>query len=138
MQVLVVEDELLVAEDTAALLKEAGHGVSGPASTVEEAVKLAGEIGVDLALVDINLCGSEVGPGLARDLWQRFGVPCLFVTAQPARAREHQDAAVGVLSKPFMASELLHSVPAARAAALGEEQRSWRPSNLELFPPRRP
>ena len=133
MQVLVVEDETLVAEDTAELLKEAGHSVSGPAATAEEAVRMAEGAGVDLALIDINLCGREDGPRLARDLWRRFGVPCLFVTAQPAQARQHQDAAVGVLAKPYAAQDLLQSVPMARAAALGEEVRSWRPSNLELF-----
>ena len=133
MQVLVVEDETLVAEDTAELLKEAGHLVSGPAATAEEAVRMAEGAGVDLALIDINLCGREDGPQLARDLWERFGVPCLFVTAQPAQARHHRDAAVGVLAKPYAAQDLLQSVPMARAAALGETVRSWRPSNLELF-----
>ena len=133
MQVLVVEDETLVAEDTAELLKEAGHQVTGIAATAAEAVSMAEGAGVDLALVDINLAGREDGPGLARDLWERFGVPCLFVTAQPAQARQHSDAAVGVLAKPYAAQDLLQSVPMARAAALGEEVRSWRPSNLELF-----
>lgn len=133
MLVLVVEDEALIAEDVAALLKEAGHQVTGPATTAEEAVEMAEAAGADLALVDINLCGREDGPGLARALWERFRVPCLFVTAQPAQAREHRDAAVGVLSKPYAAQELVESVPMARAAALGEDVRSWQPRNLELF-----
>jgi DNA-binding response OmpR family regulator len=133
MLVLVVEDEALIAEDVAALLKEAGHQVSGPATTAEEAVRMTEAGGADLALVDINLCGREDGPGLARALWERFGVPCLFVTAQPAQAREHRDAAVGVLSKPYAAQDLVESVPMARAAALGEKVRSWQPRNLELF-----
>ena len=134
MLVLVVEDEALIAEDVAALLKEAGHQVSGPATTAEEAVRMTEAAGgADLALVDINLCGREDGPGLARALWERFGVPCLFVTAQPAQAREHRDAAVGVLSKPYAAQDLVESVPMALAASLGEDVRSWQPRNLELF-----
>jgi DNA-binding response OmpR family regulator len=134
MQVLVVEDEALIAEDVAAVLKEAGHVVSGPATTAAEAVELAESAGADLALVDINLSGCEDGPRLARDLWERFGMPCLFVTAQPAQARLHTDAAVGVLSKPYAAQDLVQSVPLAFAAAAGEECRSWRPTNLEIFP----
>lgn len=135
MQVLLVEDEPIVGEDAAEMLREAGHQVAGPASTVDEAVRLAQETGADLALVDINLCGEEEGPRLARALWALFGVPSLFVTAQPEQARQHKDAAVGVLSKPYAAGELVQSVPVARAAAVGEEPRSWRPRNLELFRP---
>ena len=135
MQVLLVEDEPIIAEDTAEMLREAGHEVSGPAATVEEAVRLAQEGGADLALVDINLCGCEEGPRLARALWALFGVPSLFVTAQPEQARQHKDAAVGVLSKPYAAGELVQSVPMAKAVSEGEEPRSWRPRNLELFRP---
>jgi two-component system, response regulator PdtaR len=135
MQVLVVEDEPIIAEDTVEMLREAGHEVAGPVSSVDEAVRLAEETQADLALVDVNLCGHEEGPRLARALWALFGVPSLFVTAQPEQARQHRDAAVGVLSKPFAAQELVQSVPVARAAAVGEEPRSWRPRNLELFRP---
>lgn len=133
MQVLVVEDEPIIALDTAEMLTEAGHEVAGPASTVEEAVRLAERTIPDLALIDINLCGHEEGPAVARALWERYRIPCLFVSAQPAQARQHRDVSVGVLTKPFVSRELLASVPAACAAAQGEETRSWRPKNLELW-----
>ncbi len=133
MQVLVVEDEPIIAMDTAEMLTEAGHEVTGPASTAEEAVRLAESTAPDLALIDINLCGHEDGPRVARALWERYRIPCLFVSAQPAQARQHRDVSVGVLTKPFVSRELLASVPAACAAALGEEPRSWRPRNLELW-----
>jgi DNA-binding response OmpR family regulator len=133
MQVLVVEDEPIIALDTAEMLMEAGHGVTGPASTVEEAVRLAEGGAPDLALIDINLCGHEDGPRVARALWELYRIPCLFVSAQPAQARQHRDVSVGVLTKPFLSRELLASVPAACAAAHGQESRSWRPKNLELW-----
>ena len=135
MQVLVVEDEAIIGADTVEMLREAGHSVAGPAATVDDAVRLAEETHADLALVDINLCGAEEGPRLARALWALFGVPSLFVTAQPEQARQHRDAAVGVLTKPYAAGELVQSVPVARAVADGEEPRTWRPRNLELFYP---
>jgi CheY-like chemotaxis protein len=133
MQVLVVEDEPIIGEDTVEMLRAAGHQVSGPAATVDEAVRMAETDGADLALIDINLAGREEGPRLARALWALFRVPSLFVTAQPDQARQHRDAAVGVLSKPFAQQELVQSVPVAHAAASGGEPRSWRPRNLELF-----
>ena len=135
MQVLVVEDEFLIATDTAETLIEAGHEVAGPACTVDEAVRLVEASTPDLALIDVNLHGRRDGPALARELQERYGIPCLFVTAQPALAREHRELAVGVLAKPFDGSDLVASVPVAHAAARGEESRSWRPRNLELFGP---
>ena len=105
MQVLVVEDEAIIGADTVEMLREAGHTVAGPAATVDDAVRLAEETHADLALVDINLCGTEEGPRLARALWALFGVPSLFVTAQPEQARQHKDAAVGVLTKPYAAPQ---------------------------------
>jgi CheY-like chemotaxis protein len=135
MQVLVVDDEFIIATDTAETLIEAGHDVAGPVGTVEEAVQICEHNRPDLALIDVNLHGRQEGPALARVL-QRFGIPCLFVTAQPALAREHKGAAVGVLSKPFAGRDLVASVPVAHAAAHGvDEPRSWRPRNLELFTP---
>ena len=132
MQVLVVDDEFIIATDTAETLIEAGHDVAGPVCTAEDAVRIADISKPDLALVDVNLHGRQEGPALAQALHAR-GIPCLFVTAQPALARMHRGAAVGVLSKPFDGRDLLASVPAAHAAAHGEESRSWRPRNLELF-----
>ena len=135
MQVLLVEDEAIIAEDAAEMLRQAGHEVAGPVASVDEAVRLAEETRADLALVDINPAGTEEGPRLAPALWGRFGVPALLVPAQPELLLQHKDAAVRVLPKPSGAGGLVQSVPVARAAAVGEEARSWRPRNLELFRP---
>ena len=130
MQVLVVDDEFIIATDTAETLIEAGHDVAGPVCTVEDAIRVAETHRPDLALIDVNLHGRQEGPALARFLSERYGIPCLFVTAQPALAREHRSAAVGVLAKPFAGRDLVASVAAAHG---DDEPRSWRPRNLELF-----
>ena len=132
MQVLVVDDEFIIATDTAETLIEAGHDVAGPVCTVEEAMRIAETHKPDLALIDVNLHGRQEGPALARALGERWGIPCLFVTAQPALAREHRSAAVGVLAKPFAGRDLVASV--AHAGPHGpDEPRTWRPRNLEMF-----
>ncbi len=132
MYLLVVEDEALVALDATEALEAAGHEV-GSAGTYEEGYEIAEARRPDLALIDVNLCGREDGPRLADALWSEFGVRCLFVTAQPEQAREHKEAGVGVLTKPYLPHDLVASVPVAAAVVAGVEPRTWAPRNLELF-----
>lgn len=78
-RILIVEDEYLIAEDLAALLREAHAEVIGPAASLPKAVRLAGETErIDAAVLDINLRGVDVFP-LAEDLRSR-GVPIMFMT----------------------------------------------------------
>jgi response regulator RpfG family c-di-GMP phosphodiesterase len=55
IQILVVEDERIVADDIKMILQRLGYVVSGMASSGEEAVKKAEEIHPDLVLMDIVL-----------------------------------------------------------------------------------
>jgi two-component sensor histidine kinase len=77
-RVLVVEDSALIAMDLASIIAAAGHTVIGPASTVAEALALADDGLVDIALLDIDLHGEMVTP-VAERLADR-GVPFAFST----------------------------------------------------------
>jgi CheY-like chemotaxis protein len=65
-RVLLVEDEPLVALSLQEMLQDAGCTVRGPASTLAEAECLAGEDGLDAAVLDVNLPG---GPSLPLGAW---------------------------------------------------------------------
>ena len=79
--VLIVEDEGLVARNLRERLNEAGYRVCGPASTGEEAVRLAAEESPDLILMDIRLQGEMSGVQAARAIWEAQQIPIVFVTA---------------------------------------------------------
>jgi CheY-like chemotaxis protein len=64
---LIVDDSPRFAQVAAELLEEEGIDVLGVAAGGEEAVRLAGDLRPDLALVDINL-GGETGLDVARRL----------------------------------------------------------------------
>ena len=57
-KVLIVEDELTVAEETAAMIQHLGHKTTGIAVSGEEAVLLAQKEQPDLVLMDIRLRGT--------------------------------------------------------------------------------
>lgn len=78
-RVLVVEDEYLIADDLAAMLHDAGAEVVGPAASLPQAVRLTEhQQGLDAAVLDINLRGTEVFP-LATEL-KSAGIPIIFLT----------------------------------------------------------
>ena len=115
MVVLIVEDEVIIAYCSAAMLEEAGHTVLGPAHTCAEALELVRARRPDVALVDIDLETPDAGIGLARHLRARHGTAIVFTTGRLEVAREHSDTAAGVLSKPYDPSELPAVVEAAGA-----------------------
>ncbi len=110
MNVLLVEDEALVALDIQDYLEHLGHEVSGPIRSMAEARAIPDGRGPDAALVDLNLGRGEYGPDIARYLQERFGTVCLFVTGNAEKAKAHRGDACGVLSKPIMYPALEEAV----------------------------
>ena len=79
LSVLVVEDDLLLAEALCDLLKGCGCEVVGPVPRLSPGLALAAEVPLDGAFLDVNLAGEYSFP-IARLLRKRR-VPFLFVTA---------------------------------------------------------
>jgi CheY-like chemotaxis protein len=77
-RVLVVEDESLVAMLLETMLEDMGCLTVGPASSVEEGLRLVGEEQMDAALLDVNVGGTPVFP-VAEALEAR-GIPLVFST----------------------------------------------------------
>lgn len=119
MLVLVVEDDALLALDVEAILTSAGHGVLGPVASAAEALELVKENTPDLALVDLGLSEGPVGAALARYLLWRFSIHSIFITGNTQGATAHQDAALGLLRKPFTRKDLLSSIGLAQAMMAG-------------------
>jgi DNA-binding response OmpR family regulator len=132
MRVLVVEDEPLIAMLVRHALTRAGHEVVGPVSSVAVALRLAQEQPIDLALLDIDLGRGGSGVHLARCLHERQGPPCLFASGSYDEAHGACDVALGVLSKPYGAEDLVLAVAAAEAVLAGAQPVRV-PHVMELF-----
>ncbi|MBB3224888.1 response regulator [Pseudoduganella umbonata] len=133
MQILVVEDDAVLAMVCAAALEEAGHTVVGPVHDVESFRAISGLDGTNLALLDINLAGGNEGLELARQLRQR-GIPALFVSGQLGAARDSASLALGLLRKPYDVDDLLDSIDylqnSRNPASVSTLQK---PAALEIF-----
>ncbi|WP_168878875.1 response regulator [Rhizobium sp. P28RR-XV] len=117
MRILVVEDELLIGLDMEYVLRSLGYEVAGPVTNAADARKLGAT--VDIALVDVNLSDGPTGPTSAAYLRQTHGVTIIFTTANPEAVIANSDA-IGVLSKPVSASDLLSAIEYAIACRKGE------------------
>lgn len=76
--VLVVEDQLIIALDLEALLREQGAVAVQLCGSVDDALRSIGTERPDIAILDVNL-GSTTSFPVAREL-QRIGVPFIFAT----------------------------------------------------------
>lgn len=78
-RIMIVEDEFLIADDVATMLREAGAEVIGPATSLPEGMRLAADTeAIDAAVLNIDLGGVTVFP-LADELQAR-GVRIMFLT----------------------------------------------------------
>lgn len=105
MNILIAEDDTLVALDMEMHLVEHGHRVVGTARTLEEALELLDRHAPDLVLIDINLADGTTGPELAERASRR-GARCVFATADPSRVLEGRFANCPVLRKPLLDIDL--------------------------------
>ncbi|WP_210497158.1 response regulator [Microvirga antarctica] len=100
--IMIIEDEPLIAMDLEALVEGLGHNVTGVARTRTEAVKLAASKRPGLILADIQLADGSSGLDAVNDLLKTFEVPVIFITAYPERflTGERPEPAF-LIAKPF-------------------------------------
>ncbi len=100
--VLIIEDEPLIAMDLESLVESLGHSVTGIARTHDEAVALAAQKTPGLILADIQLADRSSGIDAVNELLQSFEVPVIFITAFPEKllTGERPEPAF-LITKPF-------------------------------------
>jgi CheY-like chemotaxis protein len=83
--VLIIEDEPVIAADIEALVRELGHKVCDIVATRGEAVEAAKRAKPGLVLADIQLADGSSGVDAVRDILQDADTPVIFITAFPER-----------------------------------------------------
>jgi CheY-like chemotaxis protein len=116
MNILIVEDELLIALDLESIVEDLGHKVIGPARTLDEALQLAGD--AEVALVDVQLADGVTGPAIAERLSSEHGVTVVFVTGNPEMVRNSRGA-IGVVSKPHWPAKVSEALDYAASVRFG-------------------
>lgn len=81
INILIVEDESLIALELATELEKDGYGIAGIADTAEEARAVFDREAVDLVLMDIHIRGGRDGVDAAKDLLGIRPVPIVYLSA---------------------------------------------------------
>jgi PAS domain S-box-containing protein len=79
-QILVVEDEGIIAATIEACLKSLGYGVSAIVGAGEAALQQIALRPPDLVLIDIRLAGGTDGVAAAAEIRSRFDIPVVYLT----------------------------------------------------------
>lgn len=98
--VLIVEDEPLIAMMLEDFLDLLDHGFAGTADNVGAALARIGDGGIDAAILDVNLRGGEKSTAIAEALAER-GVPFVFATGGGDDAVDPRFRDRPRLQKPF-------------------------------------
>lgn len=106
LNVLLVEDEFLIALDAEEMLRELGAANVTVISTFEEAEKAIGESKFDLALLDVNLNGRKSFP--LAEMLAKTNTPVVFGTGYNLMARQMDGFKAGgvCVTKPYSAMSL--------------------------------
>lgn len=100
--VLIIEDEPMIAMDLESLVEGLGHKVTGIARTHAEAVAQAKQRQPGLILADIRLADMSSGLDAVNELLQIFEVPVIFITAYPEQfLTGERPEPTFLITKPF-------------------------------------
>jgi len=100
--VLIIEDEPIIAADIEGLVLELGHTVDSISATRGDAVRNAKEKTPGLILADVHLADGSSGIDAVDDILAEFNVPVIFITAFPERLLTgDKPEPAYLISKPF-------------------------------------
>jgi CheY-like chemotaxis protein len=113
VQILVVEDEAIIAMDILDMLRKIGCVDSEVADSGEESIQKVARHRPHLVLMDIRLKGSMDGIQAAKQIFYKYDVPVIYLTAfgdEGTMKRANGTARFGYLTKPFEENELQSTI----------------------------
>jgi DNA-binding NarL/FixJ family response regulator len=129
LRILVVEDEFLVAMELETMLQDLGGEVIGPLGRLDEAVAIAREETLDVAVLDVNIGGQLVTP--VADALAARTIPFVFCTGYDGATLPGRHASAPVLMKPCQAHELKEAVLTSLRGRTGPSRASRAPSGTD-------
>lgn len=113
VNILIVEDESIVALDIKDKVERLGYNVLAVVSSGEKAIEEVKKVQPELVLMDIVLKGEIDGIETARQIREHFDIPIIYLTAHSdtqTLTRAKITGPFGYLVKPFVDSELRKAI----------------------------
>ncbi len=125
-KIMIVEDNATVAEDCRDCMEHIGYEVASITASGEEAVEQAGSSRPDAVLMDICLRGKMDGIEAADRIYNKFGIPVVFLSAYSDHnllERAKKVGSFGYLIKPFDEREIYTMLEMALYKVRAEKER---------------
>lgn len=113
VQILIVEDEMVIAANLSLELTYMGFEVVGIIPRAEEVLAFLSQSRPDIILLDIQLRGPMDGVALAQEIQRHFPVPIIYLTANADKANFDRAKATNpfaFISKPFNKLDLQRAI----------------------------
>lgn len=121
--ILIIEDDAIIALNNAEIVREMGHKVIGTAARQSEALALARQTSPDLILADIQLAEGDNGITAVQEILRGSKAPVIFVTGFPERLLTGKTLEPAfVITKPFEPDTLKTAIAHALSTAEAEAQ----------------
>lgn len=136
MKILVVEDDVMLADFLEEVLQDIGHNVCAIAGRVDDAVRLIREHRPDIALLDMQLQGGEYGTEVADRLAATDdlrGMGILYVSGEADRVHRQAHFGHACLNKPYSMDTLATALTIVRQVANGTPWRHSVPRGIEML-----
>lgn len=124
-RIIIVEDNTTVSEDCRDCLENLGYGVTSIVASGEESIKRAEKERPDAVIMDIHLRDEMDGIEAAEQIYSRFEIPVVFLSAYSDRVlldRAKRVGSFGYLVKPFNERELYAMLETAIYKAKAEKK----------------
>lgn len=130
-KILIIEDELIIAEDIKNILEHASYEVIGIAASGKEALQLLKDEKIpDMILVDISIKGDMDGIQLANTIREQFHLPFIYLTSYTNKSvleRVKLTKPYGYIVKPYKEQDILIAIELALSNAASESLRLEKP-----------
>ncbi len=123
INIMIVEDEFIIALDIKDSLKRLGYKIPTLATNGIEAIEKAINLKPDLILMDIMLEGDLDGIQAAKEIRQKHDIPILFISSfsdKKSISHAYDISPYGYLIKPFSINDLEAAIN--RALKIHEEK----------------
>lgn len=107
--ILIVEDNFLIALDLQDIIERLGYSVSAVVSTGGQAIDKAIQLKPDLIIMDIGLKGEMDGIETINKIREHIAIPVLYVTGNKDQLVQH-NITDPCIDKPFSSDEIQHFI----------------------------
>ncbi len=114
--ILIVEDNVIIADDLEMILQDMGYNVVGNVISYEQAIEVLEKESVDLAIIDIVLATEKTGINVAEYINKNNQIPFIFLTSNSdmytiAKVKETNPSAY--LIKPYEEKNIFAAIEVA-------------------------